>query len=106
MEEQTQPQKYPEPNTPCPCGSGQTFGVCCLPVLKGERIADTAETLMRARFTAHVVGDFPFVHRTYLPTSKSPYVELQAQPGLVWTRLVVHAHDKGNGQGPSFVEFS
>jgi hypothetical protein len=30
---------------------------------------------MRSRFTAHVVGDYRHLHRTYLGTARRPYVE-------------------------------
>ena len=56
----------------CPCGSGRTFGECCEPVLKGARIPATAEELMRARFSAHVVGDYAFLHHSYEGTAKTP----------------------------------
>ena len=64
------------PGSPCPCGSGQTFAACCEPFLLGRATAPTAEALMRSRFTAHVVGNFAYLHRTYLPTAKLP---LQAE---------------------------
>jgi len=46
----------------CPCGSGQEFAVCCEPIISGEKAAETAEQLMRARYTAHdqVAVDFLF----------------------------------------------
>src|SRR5580698_10891090 len=59
---------------PCPCGSGKSYAECCGPVIAGTRLAATAEELMRARFTAHATRDFGFVHRTYRPTSRQPFV--------------------------------
>jgi SEC-C motif-containing protein len=93
--------------SPCPCGSGRTFGECCEPVLKDVRKALTAEALMRSRFTAHVVGDFLHLHRTYLGTARKPYTEEKGDlDGLGWTRLVVHAHDVGPKPDQSFVDFT
>jgi SEC-C motif-containing protein len=37
---------------PCPCGSGQPFEACCRPIITGERTAETAEALMRSRYSA------------------------------------------------------
>jgi SEC-C motif-containing protein len=90
----------------CPCGSGKLFSACCLPVLKGERIPATAEELMRARFSAHATGDYAFLHRTYRPTAKLPFVPEESNPTTQWTRLVVHNHSIGRTPDLAYVEFS
>jgi SEC-C motif-containing protein len=46
---------------PCPCGSGKNFADCCEPVIKGEREAETAEELMRARYSAFAAGEIDFI---------------------------------------------
>jgi SEC-C motif domain protein len=75
--------------------------------LKQQRPAANAEELMRSRFTAHAIGDYPHLHRTYLPTSRKPYVEEKLDgPGPTWTRLVIHAHEPGPKPETSFVDFS
>jgi SEC-C motif-containing protein len=96
----------PERTAPCPCGSGQTFGDCCEPVLTGRRPAATAEQLMRARFTAHVLRDYRFLHETHRPTAGKPYVEETGEPAMQWTKLVVHAHETGADPDKAFVDFS
>src|SRR3954469_9707844 len=91
-----------EPSSPCPCGSGRTFGACCAPLLRGERRAETAEQLMRSRFTAHVVRDYRYLHRTYLETSRREYLEENDSVDFEWTRLVVHPQvPHGTGAGPA-----
>ncbi|MEB4613424.1 YchJ family metal-binding protein, partial [Leucobacter sp. M11] len=45
----------------CPCGSGSPFAGCCAPLLSGERQAQSAEQLMRSRFTAFAVGDAEYL---------------------------------------------
>jgi len=93
--------------SPCPCGSGRTFGQCCQPILKQERAAATAEELMRSRFTAHVVLDHQHLHRSYLTTSRRPFVpETGDVAELKWTRLVVHAHEPGPKPDLAFVDFT
>ncbi|EKA60046.1 SecC motif-containing protein [Janibacter hoylei PVAS-1] len=42
---------------PCPCGTGSPFASCCGPLLASEGQAETAEQLMRSRYTAHVYGN-------------------------------------------------
>lgn len=96
----------PESAHACPCGSGQTFGACCEPILGRTQPAETAERLMRARFTAHVVQDYRFLHETYLPTARQPFVEDGEAPTIKWERLVVHAHAPGRTPEEATVEFS
>ncbi|MTI12427.1 YchJ family protein [Sansalvadorimonas verongulae] len=46
----------------CPCGSQQMYDTCCAPLHKGEAKAQTAEQLMRSRYTAwsHGLIDYLF----------------------------------------------
>jgi SEC-C motif-containing protein len=106
MADATPSPKRNEPDAPCPCGSGKVFSSCCGPILAGTRLAATAEELMRARFTAHAVKDFSFVHRTYRPTSRQSYVADPDGPTTEWTRLVVHGHALGKTPDVATVEFS
>lgn len=39
----------------CPCGSKLLLVDCCLPLLAGKQYAQTAEQLMRSRYTAHAL---------------------------------------------------
>ena len=50
-----------ENNQTCPCGSGSSFETCCEPIIKGERESETAEELMRARYSAFVTGAIDFI---------------------------------------------
>jgi SEC-C motif-containing protein len=100
----TQPKLTSE--SPCPCGTGRAFGACCEPLLKQARPAANAEELMRSRYTAHAVGNHRHLHRTYLETSRKPYVEETDAPELTWNRLVVHAHEPGSTPDQAFVDFT
>jgi SEC-C motif domain protein len=102
----TQPKK-PASAQPCPCGSGKNFGNCCEQILNGQRPAADAEELMRARFTAHVIHDFRFVHDSHRPTAGKPYVDEVGEPAMQWTKLIVHAHETSADQpDKAFVDFS
>jgi SEC-C motif-containing protein len=95
------------PSSACPCGSGQTFAVCCEPVIRRQRVAETAEQVMRSRFTAHVIHDYEHLHRTYLPTAHQPFVaEDETGEPMEWTRLVVHAHEPEVKPDTSYVDFT
>jgi SEC-C motif-containing protein len=69
-------------------------------------LAANAEELMRSRFTAHVVGDYHHLHRTYMGTARRPYAEVNEGPHAAWTRLVVHRHEPGPRPDTAFVDFS
>ena len=102
------PAEFPPPqkDQPCPCGTGKTFAQCCEPILIRQRPAESAEQLMRSRFTAHVARDFEHLHRTYLKTSKEPYVPDPDAGGTNWTHLVIHAHEPGHKPDTAFVDFT
>jgi SEC-C motif-containing protein len=48
----------------CPCGLDTPFESCCEPVIDGSRMAQTAEELMRARYTAYVKTNVDFIIQT------------------------------------------
>lgn len=39
----------------CPCGGG-AYASCCRPLIVGEQLADTAQQLMRSRYSAFALG--------------------------------------------------
>ena len=96
----------PVSGQPCSCGSGLDFAVCCEPIITGKQPAATAEKLMRARFTAHVANANEFLHKSYLPSSRHPYVEEPDTAPLPWTRLVIHSHEPEVKPNVSNVEFT
>ena len=67
----------------CPCNSGKTYGECCGPILDGLKKAETAETLMRARYSAYVTE-----HIQFLKTSATAAVqaEFDEQASTAWSR--------------------
>lgn len=57
----------------CPCGSSKTFSECCEPVICGSRPAETAEQLMRARYSAYTKAAMDFIFETTHPQHRSDY---------------------------------
>lgn len=59
--------------TVCPCNSEKELEECCGPILAGTKLASTAEALMRSRYTAYVLEDYPHVigscHKTTRPAA-------------------------------------
>lgn len=75
-------------------------------MLSGQRQVANAEELMRSRFTAHVVQDDQYLHRTYYPTAKTPFVPETDALRIGWTRLVIHSHETTANTDLSYVDFS
>lgn len=59
--------------TSCPCGSGAAYADCCEPVISGARSAETAEQLMRARYSAYVGVKTDFIFDTTHPGHRQRY---------------------------------
>ncbi|UTM56357.1 YchJ family metal-binding protein [Photobacterium sp. CCB-ST2H9] len=57
--------------TLCPCGSHRPLTDCCAPVHQNPSAAHHPEQLMRARYSAHVLGLVDFVVATYHPSCKA-----------------------------------
>lgn len=76
----------------CPCASGSPYAACCGPLLEGE-VAETAEALMRSRYTAYAVGDLDHVFRSWHPRTRPG--DLWAAPRMSWVGLEVVATSGG-----------
>lgn len=72
---------------PCPCGGGRGYAVCCGPLHQQERLAETAEELMRSRYAAYVVRDFDHLVRTWHPRTRP--ADVDADEGISWDGLEV-----------------
>jgi SEC-C motif-containing protein len=57
----------------CPCGSDNDYSACCEPIITGKKTAETAEQLMRARYSAHVKVDVDFIYATTHPDHREGY---------------------------------
>ncbi len=49
----------------CPCGSGIALETCCLPLIRGKVLAQTAEELLRSRYTAFAIGETDYILSTH-----------------------------------------
>jgi SEC-C motif-containing protein len=57
----------------CPCGSGTAYSECCEPVISGAQPAETAEQLMRARYSAYAKGEMDFIFGSTHPDHRKGY---------------------------------
>lgn len=54
----------------CPCGSRKKYQYCCGKYLLGNKYPDTAEQLMRSRYTAFYQGDIDYLITTLHPDKR------------------------------------
>ena len=94
---------------PCPCGSGRDLAECCEPVIKGARVAATAEETMRARYTAHTLVELDFLRETLHPDNREDGDEETARRWAErseWIGLeVLRTEAGGAGDDKGIVEF-
>ncbi len=77
---------------------------CCAAVLSGEKIALTAEMLMRSRYSAYVAGDSAYLLKTWHPATRP----LALDPATIpeWCGLKIIRTEKGQaGDATGMVEF-
>ncbi|MBT9588953.1 YchJ family protein [bacterium] len=48
----------------CPCGNSRPLEACCQPYLTGQSRPETAEQLMRSRYTAYATGAIDYIVET------------------------------------------
>jgi len=89
----------------CPCGGGK-YATCCEPYHRGA-VAENAEKLMRARYSAFVKGELEFVHRTWDERTRPSLADLQRDDDGKWLGLEVRRHEMQQGpqQDKATVEF-
>lgn len=87
----------------CPCGGGRTLDACCGPLVLDGVPAETAEQLMRSRYTAFVLGHVEHLWRTWHPRARPAEVDVA---DVEWTGLtVLDVVDGGAGDRTGVVEF-
>jgi SEC-C motif domain protein len=76
----------------CYCGSNKTFNNCCEPYIKGIQKPETAEILMRSRFSAYVTHSINYLLNTTHVLQRKYYpkdaIELWATSNQ-WIRLEI-----------------
>jgi len=75
----------------CPCGSGRTLAACCGRFHAGEPAPD-AESLMRSRYSAFVLGLEDYLRATWHPATRPAALGLDTVPRPQWLGLAVKSH--------------
>lgn len=77
----------------CPCDSGRPYAVCCGPYLSGTALPETAEALMRSRYTAYVRRAADYLSATWHPTTRRS--DLGLDEPVKWVGLEILATEAG-----------
>lgn len=95
--------------TKCPCGSDSTYETCCGPFLEGKKLPETAEKLMRSRYTAYTRAQVEYIKMTMVPDARKDFDEnatLQWAKGSKWKGLkIVDTQLGGPADTKGLVEF-
>ena len=75
----------------CPCGSGRPLADCCGRFHAGDPAPD-AESLMRSRYSAYVLGLEDYLRATWHPATCPVALGLDAVPRPQWLGLTVKAY--------------
>ncbi|MBB1487651.1 YchJ family protein [Oceanospirillum sediminis] len=84
----------PESHSVCPCQSGKVFSECCQPFVQKEQLPETAEALMRSRYTAYVAADLNYLQETTQEAMRSKYDFVALKKWAEeseWLGLTVHS---------------
>ena len=82
----------------CPCGSNFPYTDCCGPIIRGAIPADTAEDLMRSRYTAFAKQEWKYLDKTRHSDdteSDGSQSSHYGQDSITWTKLEVFDSKKG-----------
>ena len=95
----TKPADKPE----CPCQSGLLFQHCCQPFLQSTpaQLPETAEQLMRSRYTAYSLKNTDYLLKTWHPETRPQSLRLE-QDNNHWIGLKIkstHLGGKNDAQG-------
>lgn len=94
----------------CPCGSGKKFSDCCEKIIDDQKLAKTAEALMRARYSAFALGKIDFLRDSLAPESRidfDPEVTSQWAQKSKWLGLTIVSKEKGEeSDSTGIVEFT
>ena len=93
----------------CPCNSGKKYGECCGPILDGAAAAETAEALMRARYSAYVTEHIAFLKNS---ATKAVQAEFDEVASTNWSRAarwhgleIIRTEKGGKDDTTGVVEF-
>ena len=91
--------------TNCTCGSNLIYADCCQSFHNGEKIAPTAEALMRSRYSAYVFQNNEYLLATWYKSTRPKTLDF-SQDNTTWQKLeILHTKKGGAKDEKGRVEF-
>jgi SEC-C motif-containing protein len=87
----------------CPCGNMRAYAECCGRFHGGDA-PDTAQQLVRARYSAYVLMLEDYLLATWHPSTRPPDLCLADSIGTRWLGLELNSHTQGGDRAQ--VEFT
>lgn len=93
----------------CPCGTGLSYPDCCEPIISGKKVAETAQQLMRSRYTAFTLAKIDYLMRSHSvktrPAKERKSIEKWAK-SVKWLGLnILKTEAGGPADETGYVEF-
>lgn len=86
---------------PCPCGHQASLDQCCGPYLEGLSLPQTAEQLMRSRYSAYKLQKIDYLRQTLWPKYQPAFDAIGVARWAAenfWTGLAILSTDRGQQQ--------
>ncbi|WP_237260433.1 YchJ family protein [Thiomicrorhabdus immobilis] len=83
----------PDKSMECVCGSQKSYAECCMPFHHGIAKPETAEQLMRSRFSAFELLLEEYLMDSWDKVTRPGHIDFT--PGLHWTKLVINGRKQG-----------
>lgn len=79
----------------CPCGSGGSYTACCGRFIDHGEVPETAEQLMRSRYTAYTQANAPYLLQTWHASTRPAQLDLDEDEAVRWLGLRIDRVEKG-----------
>lgn len=90
----------------CYCGSGKSYENCCKPFLEQGVHPQTAEALMRSRYSAYVLSNDEYLGKTWLEATRPGDLDMTSDSPDQWNGLeIIEAVQGGINDTKGEVEF-
>ena len=82
----------------CPCGAEIDYSVCCARFIEQGELPDTAEQLMRSRYTAFTQSNEPYLLETWHESTRPASLDFDPDEPTTWLGLRIDKLEAGGVQ--------
>lgn len=83
---------------PCPCVSGHAYSACCGRFIDQGILPETAEQLMRSRYTAFTQANEPYLLASWHESTRPVALGFDADEAVTWLGLRIDRVEAGGAQ--------